>query len=505
MIKIVVIILYPVIKCLRLADTNKPGMDKIWYYARQTSKRIDKTAKEFSRLFSEENFLPGYTPEIDDDDDEYNDISDDESAVSYDDDRDEYNDVKQEKDSDSDEEELGDETFGVQVKRLWKLRYMQLKSDYAICGWLLSVKQNVFEDAKLYTVSDENALRRVATKLYSHCWSTVDIVNKVMDQFLLFRNREGCFSNPAWWSSLVALKGESHLFHGQLTIEKAPELAYVACKVTSKLLGIGNCERQWDQTKFCCNGKRALISSDRLKKQATMYGSHCLSNGKLTDEYIINNWTDDDLKDKSLRAELEEFMNEIDSGSTCTNATKKTSNVYYNKWFDVFDDSIPIIKYFKAYMEEWEKELYDSNTNIAKYKFLHKYKGLKYVWPEDNAYAATICDETLVYVTKKTAKQNCEKGGWCVVLIPKGLTYEKEKIDEYEHEPINSVNHLHLLISSTEQDSHVVCLDECNNFFNAQSVFEENFSPIQYNKWDDFPNNTKLKIEQDKRIKGKKW
>lgn len=91
-------------------------------------------------------------------------------------------------------------------------------------------------------------------------------ITKCMQQFTLFRHKSGCFENIDWWESEHVYKGQSHLWHGTYTYVNAPELAFVACRVTSKLLGIGNCERQWDQTKYCCNGKCALISSDRLKK-----------------------------------------------------------------------------------------------------------------------------------------------------------------------------------------------------------------------------------------------
>ena len=60
---------------------------------------------------------------------------------------------------------LSPDSFGYQLKPLWRLRFSQLKSDYAISGWLLSIKPNVFNDAQNYTQSDENVLRRVANKL----------------------------------------------------------------------------------------------------------------------------------------------------------------------------------------------------------------------------------------------------------------------------------------------------------------------------------------------------
>ena len=53
----VILVLYPVIKCIRLADTNKPGMDRLWYYVRLTSDRVNNFADEFDSLFDDSFFL----------------------------------------------------------------------------------------------------------------------------------------------------------------------------------------------------------------------------------------------------------------------------------------------------------------------------------------------------------------------------------------------------------------------------------------------------------------
>ena len=55
---------------------------------------------------------------------------------------------------------------------------------------------------------------------------------------------------------------------------------------------------------------------------------------------------------------------------------------------------------------------------------------MKYIWPEYSAcvkkYASVISDDNLVYV----------KGvGWCVILVPKGQSFDWEKEAFYEHEP----------------------------------------------------------------------
>ena len=48
-------------------------------------------------------------------------------------------------------------------------------------------------------------------------------------------------------------------------------LGIFACKVTSKVLGIGAAERCWDDLKKIKPGKRSDISSDVSEKQSIVY------------------------------------------------------------------------------------------------------------------------------------------------------------------------------------------------------------------------------------------
>lgn len=66
LIRMVVLVLFPVIMCLRLADKNKPGMDRIWYYARLTRARINNFAREFNNCWEDEFFQDNIADELED-------------------------------------------------------------------------------------------------------------------------------------------------------------------------------------------------------------------------------------------------------------------------------------------------------------------------------------------------------------------------------------------------------------------------------------------------------
>ena len=55
-IKALVIILFPCIKTLRLADCNKPGMDKIYYFTRQTTVKLNAVKEKLDVTFNEDGF-----------------------------------------------------------------------------------------------------------------------------------------------------------------------------------------------------------------------------------------------------------------------------------------------------------------------------------------------------------------------------------------------------------------------------------------------------------------
>ena len=70
--------------------------------------------------------------------------------------------------------------------------------------------------------------------------------------------------------------GNSHLWHQKYSPPFTKVLDFVACRVTSKVLGIGAAERSWGDVKTIKSGKRSAISSDVSEKQSIVYTSACI-------------------------------------------------------------------------------------------------------------------------------------------------------------------------------------------------------------------------------------
>ena len=58
-------------------------------------------------------------------------------------------------------------------------------------------------------------------------------------------------------------------------------LGFVACRATSKIIGIGAAERSWGNGKTIKYGKRYAIRSDVSEKQIIVYKYACIESGKI--------------------------------------------------------------------------------------------------------------------------------------------------------------------------------------------------------------------------------
>jgi len=145
-IHISVLVLYPIVKCLRLADSNKPDMNKIYYFSKVATTRMNQLKNKLDTInFDVLKVLNCGHKSLVENDDSGNACVED------------YLDS---------EGTNNPALFSTQVMSLWANRSRTLESDFAISGWLLSVHPTIFEDAKEHYNEHTNALRRVANKLF---------------------------------------------------------------------------------------------------------------------------------------------------------------------------------------------------------------------------------------------------------------------------------------------------------------------------------------------------
>jgi hypothetical protein len=164
-------------------------------------------------------------------------------------------------------------------------------------------------------------------------------------------------------------------------------LGRVACRVTSKILGIGSAERAWGAVKHLKTGKRAHLGSEATKMQATIFGAACIEKAralKVKKEKSLELWTDDDVE---FQLGLEDWDGEMADGPTFE-AQVANERRLFNAWF-----------------EDWERVCTKKNDVVDEARLLTKYAGLRWLCP----------DSKIMYVADADNLEWLRGHGWCVI------------------------------------------------------------------------------------------
>ena len=110
-------------------------------------------------------------------------------------------------------------------------------------------------------------------------------------------------SNELIWNSKYIRDGNSHLWNHKYSLPPKKVFGFVACRVTSKILGVGSVERSWGDVKTIKLGKRPALGSEISEKQSIVYTGTCteeaiivrtLSNTYSKDGSHSHSWNDED-------------------------------------------------------------------------------------------------------------------------------------------------------------------------------------------------------------------
>ena len=156
-------------------------------------------------------------------------------------------------------------------------------------------------------------------------------------------------SNEFIWNSKDICNGNIHLWYQKYSLPSTKVLGVVACRVTSKILGIGYAECSWGGVKTIKSGKISTLGSDISEKQIIVYTSACveesriginISNTYSKDSSHINSWNDED---NNFDCQLDQWGVE--------------------KLFQNSDEVI--IRELKMYVEDWEIRISRTRVNYC--------------------------------------------------------------------------------------------------------------------------------------------
>jgi hypothetical protein len=184
------------------------------------------------------------------------------------------------------------------------------------------------------------------------------------------------------------LDKRAYLWHKKESLRYTSIFGRFACRVCSKILGIGLAERSWGDVKTLKTNKHSHLSGECVKKQATIFGASCIEQAKYQRE-IESSF---DVSSMPLKFWRDDDFSKDDNGSGDKNENTKHKRV------------------FKAFIEEWETEAIRKKDVVNEAKLLKKYGGLSWYDP-DNGNKLLYASKTSLHWTRYTKKNG---GGYCV-------------------------------------------------------------------------------------------
>ena len=139
------------------------------------------------------------------------------------------------------------------IYNLWNKREEHTNTNYALTGWILCViphiREDLFKNAQnKHHIQVNNVIKTlfvgsIETELHG-------ALDTFWSEYNLFNHKNDTFdSNDFIWNSKYITDGNSYLWNQKYSLPSTKVLGFVACRVTSKILGIGSAERSWGDVK----------------------------------------------------------------------------------------------------------------------------------------------------------------------------------------------------------------------------------------------------------------
>jgi hypothetical protein len=174
---------------------------------------------------------------------------------------------------------------GMQLVGLWARRSVAMRHKISIAAWMLSPVPEICAHVKQHLKADDKAIvsalvvklfmPRGLTEQEQMNWKQPQL-NVFWSEYEEFDTRTGVVFGEASghiWSSSDITNNRSHFWHKKYTYVETKLLGRVACRVCSKICGIGSAERSWGAVKFLKQGQRSHLSAEAAAMQATVFGA----------------------------------------------------------------------------------------------------------------------------------------------------------------------------------------------------------------------------------------
>ena len=109
-----------------------------------------------------------------------------------------------------------------------------------------------------------------------------ETLDNFWSEYKTFNHKNDPFdSNEFIWNSKDISDGNIHLWHQKYFLSSPKVIGFVACRLTSKILGIGYADSLWGDVKTIKSGRRSDLGSDISEKQSILYTSYCIEKARV--------------------------------------------------------------------------------------------------------------------------------------------------------------------------------------------------------------------------------
>jgi hypothetical protein len=185
-------------------------------------------------------------------------------------------------------------SLGTIIESMWEKRRKKLDHPFAITGWALSVRPDVRADClERMNGYHRSQIEIVVRKMHAvpgvnkDPWTigkTEDeIVDEFWTEFKAFQKKQAPFDRAYIWNSKDIYEGKTWLWFEKYALPYTKVLGFVGCRVTSKTLGIGPCERSWGALKSIKTGQRLQINGEsiEIEKRTILLTTGLLNNARI--------------------------------------------------------------------------------------------------------------------------------------------------------------------------------------------------------------------------------
>ena len=203
-----------------------------------------------------------------------------------------------------------DAQFKFLYKKHWNHYKSRIMCDHVRAAYMLSPNPIVQKHAKENPDPEDHlAIERLLVKMFVPDYDPGDdesearkayVLDKFWDEYGTFQNHTGFFARKSIWISAENEQMMHHTWHERYSYPFTEFFGKLACRVTSKVMGIGEAERHWKSVKKVRVGQRGgRLSAEKAKKQATISAAYSMEKSKLRRKRAATAgkvWTDEDFK-----------------------------------------------------------------------------------------------------------------------------------------------------------------------------------------------------------------